>query len=166
MNTASADPDFTSAEDTEDPMVFMQLDIKNVFGSLCARLVLDVLSGMASRDYSCVIKVDEAFETAVHELRTYFGFFKLGRACESVLRFYSYDGATNYLKKRGQKFLTHQFTFLDPPIFLARKLILPTTSLNPRSGPTNVSDLRPSLEPPIRGKAKKLAVKFLGRAHP
>ena len=24
---------------------------------------------------------------------------------------------------------------------------------------------RPSLEPPIRGKAKKLAVKFLGRAH-
>jgi hypothetical protein len=28
----------------------------------------------------------------------------------------------------GQKFLTHQFTFLDPPIFLARKLILPTTT--------------------------------------
>ncbi len=28
----------------------------------------------------------------------YFGFFKLARACESVLRFYSYDGATNYLK--------------------------------------------------------------------
>jgi hypothetical protein len=31
----------------------------------------------------------------------------------------------------GQKFLTHQFTFLDPPIFLARKLILPTTSFEP-----------------------------------
>ena len=42
----------------------------------------------------------------------------------------------------GQKFLTHQFTFLDPPIFLALKLILPTTSLKPAF------------------KAKKLAVKF------
>jgi hypothetical protein len=97
-----ADPDFTSAEDAEDPMVFMQLDIQNAFGSLCARLVLDVLSGKSSRDYSCGIKVDEVFETVVHELRAYFGFFKLARACESVLRFYSYDGDTNYLKpKRG-----------------------------------------------------------------
>jgi hypothetical protein len=94
LNVAYADPAFTSAEDAEDPMVFMQLDIKNAFGSLCARLVLDVLSGKASRDYSCGIKVDEAFETAVHELRAYFGFFKLARACESILRFYSYDGST------------------------------------------------------------------------
>ncbi len=31
---------FASAEDAEDP--FMQLDIKNAFGSLCARMVLDV----------------------------------------------------------------------------------------------------------------------------
>jgi hypothetical protein len=38
---------------------------------------LDVLSGKASRDYSCGIKVDEAFETAVHELRAYFGFLSL-----------------------------------------------------------------------------------------
>jgi hypothetical protein len=77
LNAAYADPDFTSVEDAEDPMVFMQLDIKNAFGSLCARLVLDVLSGKASRDYSCGIKVDEAFETAVHELRAYFGFLSL-----------------------------------------------------------------------------------------
>jgi hypothetical protein len=76
---AYADPAFTSAEDAEDPMVFMQLDIKNAFGSLCARLVLDVLSGKASRDYSCGIKVDEAFETTVHELRAYFGFSQLAR---------------------------------------------------------------------------------------
>ncbi len=60
LNAAYADLDFSSAED-------MQLDIKNAFGSLCARLVFDVLSGKASRDYSCGIKVDEAFETAVHE---------------------------------------------------------------------------------------------------
>ena len=79
-------------------MVIMKLDISNAFGSLCARLVLDVLSGKASRDYACGIKVDEDFETAVHELRAYFGFFKLARTCESILRFYSYDGATNYMK--------------------------------------------------------------------
>jgi hypothetical protein len=58
----------------------------------------------------------------------------------------------------GQKFLTHQFTFLDPPIFLARKLILPTTSFKPAFWTHQC--FRPSLEPPIRGKAKKLAVKF------
>ncbi len=63
----------------------------------------------------------------------------------------------------GQKFLTHQFTFLDPPIFLARKLILPTTSFKPAFWTHQC--FRPSLEPPNRGKAKKLAVKFLGRAH-
>jgi len=85
-------------------MVIMRLDIKNAFGCLCDRLVLDVLSGKTSHpipvtcDYSCGIKVDEEFETTVHELRAYFGFFKLARACESVLRFYSYDGSTNYLK--------------------------------------------------------------------
>jgi len=70
-------------------MVIMHQDVKNAFGCLFARLVLDVLSGKASRDYACGIKVDEEFETAVYELRAYFGFFKLARACESVLRFYS-----------------------------------------------------------------------------
>ena len=76
----------------------VKLDISNAFGSLCARLVLDGLSGKASRDYACGIKVDEGFETAVYELRAYFGFFKLARTCETILRFYSYDGATNYVK--------------------------------------------------------------------
>jgi hypothetical protein len=75
----------------------MKLDISNAFGSLCARLVLDVLSDKVSRDYASDIKVDED-KTAVHELRAYFGFFKLARTCESILRFYSYNGATNYLK--------------------------------------------------------------------
>jgi hypothetical protein len=44
------------------------------------------------------IQVDEDFETTVHELRTYFGFFKLAHTCESILRFYSYNWTTNYLK--------------------------------------------------------------------
>ena len=60
--------------------------------------MLDVLSGKASRDYTCGIKVDEEFETTVHELRAYFGFFKMSRTCETILRIYSYDGDTNYVK--------------------------------------------------------------------
>ena len=32
-------------------------------------------------------------ETAVHELKYYFGFFELQRPCETILRFYAYDGA-------------------------------------------------------------------------
>jgi hypothetical protein len=35
-----------------------------------------MFSGKASRDYACGIKVDEEFETAVHEMKTYFGFLK------------------------------------------------------------------------------------------
>ncbi len=67
------------------------------------RLVLDVLSGKDSRDYECGIKLDEDFETSVHELRVYFGFFKLAHTCESILRFYTYDGVTNYVKcKTGE----------------------------------------------------------------
>ncbi len=74
LNAAYSDPAFTSAEDAEDPMVINKLDISNAFGSLCARLVLDVLSGKASRDYECGIKVDEDFETAVHELSVFWIF--------------------------------------------------------------------------------------------
>ena len=58
----------------------------------------------------------------------------------------------------GQKFLTHQFTFLDPPIFLALKLILPTTSLKPAF--LTHQCFRPSLEPPNRGKAKGSRLNF------
>ena len=64
------------------------MDISNAFGSLCARLVLDVLSGKASRDYDCDIKIDEEFETSVHDLKTYFGFFNLSHVkpfCDTIL---------------------------------------------------------------------------------
>ena len=76
------------------------MDISNAFGSLYGRLVLDVLAGKASRDYACVISMGEDFETAVHELRSYFGFFILQHTFETILRFYSYDGATSYIKCR------------------------------------------------------------------
>ena len=64
LNAAYSDPAFTSAEDEADPVVIVKLDISNAFGSLCARLVLDVLSGKASRDYDCGIKIDEEFENS------------------------------------------------------------------------------------------------------
>jgi hypothetical protein len=60
-------------------MVIINLDISNAFGTLCARLVLDDLSGKASRDYACGINADADFETAVHELKAYFVFFRLQR---------------------------------------------------------------------------------------
>jgi hypothetical protein len=50
----------------------MKLDILNAVVSLFTRLVLDVLSGKVARDYASGMKVDEDFETAVHELRAYF----------------------------------------------------------------------------------------------
>ncbi len=78
--------------------MIMKLDTKDAFGSLFARLVLDVLSGKTSCDYTCDITVDEDFETVVHEFRVYFGLFKLVRTYESILRFFSYDGVTDYLK--------------------------------------------------------------------
>jgi hypothetical protein len=84
-------------------------------------------------------------------------------SCPHEHLFSIFNATYNDDQKSGQKFLTHQFTFLDPPIFLARKLILPTTSFKPAFWTHQC--FRPSLEPPIRGKAKKLAVKFLGRAH-
>ncbi len=61
---------------------------------------LDVLACKASRDYACGINADADFETTVYELKTYFGFFRLQRTCETILHFYSYDGATNYVRCR------------------------------------------------------------------
>ena len=72
-------PGFHFGRGAEDPMVIVKLDISNTFDSLSVRLVLDVLSDKDSRDYACDIKVDEDFETTVHELRVYFGFFNLPR---------------------------------------------------------------------------------------
>ena len=88
LNTTYSDPVFTSAEDEADPMVILKLEISNAFGSLWARLVLDVLSGKTSRDYDCDIKIDEEFETTVEKLKAYFGFFKLARTCETLCVFY------------------------------------------------------------------------------
>jgi hypothetical protein len=81
-------------------MVIINLDISNTFGTLCARLVLDHLSGKTSRDYTCGINTDADFEATVQELNAYFGFFRLHCTYETILRFYSYDGSTNYVRCR------------------------------------------------------------------
>jgi hypothetical protein len=81
-------------------MVIIDLDISNVFGTLPTRLVLDHLSVKDSRDCVCWINTDSDFETVVHELKASFGFFRLQSTCETILRFYSYDGSTNYVRCR------------------------------------------------------------------
>ena len=50
--------------------------------------------------YVCDINTDTDFETSVHALKAYFGFFRLQSTCETILRFYSYDGTTNYFGVR------------------------------------------------------------------
>jgi hypothetical protein len=57
-----------------------------------------------SRDYECGINVDDDFETTVYELKAYFGFFRIQHTCETILRFYSYDGTTNYVRYRTGDF--------------------------------------------------------------
>jgi hypothetical protein len=80
-------PSLTSAPDVEDPMVILNLDISNTLGTLCTRLVLDVLSGKVSRGYACGINADANFETTVHDLKAYFGVFRLQSTRETIHRF-------------------------------------------------------------------------------
>jgi hypothetical protein len=54
LYTVYYDPSFTSAEDAEDPIVIMKFATKNTFGSLDARLVLDVVSDKVSCDYEII----------------------------------------------------------------------------------------------------------------
>jgi hypothetical protein len=69
-------------------MVIIILDISNVLGTtLYSRLVVDVLSDKAARDYACEIKADTDFETTVHELKAYFGFSRLHRTCATIPSF-------------------------------------------------------------------------------
>ena len=98
-------------------MVIVKLDISNTFGSLCARLVLDVLSDKSSRDYACGIKVDEDFETDVHELRSYFDFFKFAHPCETD---------TNHVKCKTGGLQGHppEFTVFPPAPFTSGVVIL------------------------------------------
>ena len=77
LNVVYYDPVFTSSEDGENSTVIVTLDISNSFGSLYTTLVLDVLADKTSRDYVCDINIGEDFETVVHELRSYFSFFRL-----------------------------------------------------------------------------------------
>ncbi len=42
----------------------------------------------------------------VYELKAYFGFFRLQRTCETIPRFYTYDGTTNYVRCRTGTFQT------------------------------------------------------------
>ena len=64
-------PGFHLGSGCRESTVIVNLDITNAFGALCARLVLDVISGKTSRDYACGINANEDF-----------GLFKLTRSYE------------------------------------------------------------------------------------
>jgi hypothetical protein len=57
-------------------------DIFNAFDVLCRQLTLNILSGKASYDYACWLKVDDPFETVCEELHN----------TKSHLRYFDYFG--------------------------------------------------------------------------
>jgi hypothetical protein len=65
------------------------------------------------RDYECDIKLVEDFETVVHMLRSYFGFFKLVHTYESTLRFFSYDRCFLNFEYAGRGLRLTDHTFSD-----------------------------------------------------
>ncbi len=48
--------DSLDTTDLNDPEVIMKIDVSNSFNSTCRVLTLDILSGRASRDYTCDLK--------------------------------------------------------------------------------------------------------------
>jgi hypothetical protein len=68
-----------------DPDVIIKIDITNAFNVLCGALTLDVLSGKATRTYSCGIQAGDDFETVCSTLRSMFSYFSSMRTVESKL---------------------------------------------------------------------------------
>ena len=75
-----------------DPDVIIKIDISNAFNVLCRALTLDVLSGKATRSYSCGIQAGDDFETVCSTLKNMFSYFSSMRTVESKLRYYDFLG--------------------------------------------------------------------------
>ncbi len=74
LNAAYFDPAFTSAEDEADPRVIVKLDISNAFGSRA--LDWCWMFSLARRLVTTPVAL-KLMKNSKHELRAYFGFFKL-----------------------------------------------------------------------------------------
>ena len=75
----------------------IKVDISNAFNSTCRALTLDVLSGLASRDYACGLKHGDAIPTC-ENLSNLFGYFKAMRTCHAKVRYFDWDGQVHFAK--------------------------------------------------------------------
>jgi hypothetical protein len=85
--------------DPNDPEAIIKIDISNAFNSTCRALTLDVLSGRASRDYACGLKLGDAIPSCEH-LSNLFGYFKAMRSSHAKLRYFDWDGQINFAKSK------------------------------------------------------------------
>ena len=84
--------------------MIIKIDICNAFNTTCRALTLDVLSGRASRDYTCGLKHGDAIPTC-ENLPNLFGYFKAMRTCHAKLRYFDWDGQVHLAKGKtgGQR---------------------------------------------------------------
>ena len=77
--------------------MIIKIDVANAFNSTDRDLTLDVLSGHASRDYACGLKIGDVIPTC-DTLSNLFGYFKDMWMCEAKLRYFDWDGQVHIVK--------------------------------------------------------------------
>ena len=77
--------------------MIIKIDVANAFNCTDRGLTLDVLSGHASRDYACGLKIGDVIPTC-DNLSNLFGNFKAMRTCEAKLRYFDWDGQVHIAK--------------------------------------------------------------------
>lgn len=92
--------DNLDVSDPTDPEVIIQIDVANTFNSTNRGLILDVLSGRASRDYACGLKKGDVIPTC-DNLSNLFGYFKAMRTCEAKLRYFDWDEQVHIAKGKS-----------------------------------------------------------------
>ncbi len=85
--------DNLDTSDPNDPDVIIKIDVSNAFNTTDRALTLDMISGRASRDYTCGLKRGHIVPT-VDTLTNLFGYFKAKRTCHSNLRHFGMDRFT------------------------------------------------------------------------
>ena len=78
--------------------MIIKIDISNALNTACRVLTLDVLSGYASRDYSCGLKQKEVIQSACAPVSNMFGYFHAMRTCLAELRYFDWDGQVHLAK--------------------------------------------------------------------
>ncbi len=82
--------------------MIIKIDTSNAFNTTCRALTLDVLSGRASRDYTCGLKHGDAIPTC-ENLPNLFGYFKAMRTCHAKLRYFDWAGSLSEGQTGGQQ---------------------------------------------------------------